>query len=70
MSTEIIYVLPGMGADSTMYSGAWRTLPNCFFIEWPLYQKENSIEKIGKRVVEEASLVGPVALNGPELTVG
>jgi pimeloyl-ACP methyl ester carboxylesterase len=67
MSTETIYVLPGMGANSTMYSGAWLTLPNCFFVEWPPYKKENSIEKIGERVVEEAEIKDGAILVGSSL---
>jgi pimeloyl-ACP methyl ester carboxylesterase len=67
MSTETIYVLPGMGADSTMYSGVWRTLPNCLFIEWPRYKNEHSIENIGRRVVEEAGIKDGAILVGSSL---
>ncbi|HWZ94120.1 MAG TPA: alpha/beta hydrolase, partial [Opitutaceae bacterium] len=67
MSTETIYVLPGMGADSEMYSGVWRTLPNCFFIKWPPYKNENSIEKISQRVAEEAEIKDGAILVGSSL---
>jgi pimeloyl-ACP methyl ester carboxylesterase len=67
MSSEPIYVLPGMGADSTMYAGAWRTLPNCFFIEWPPYKNENTIEKIGQRVAVEAGIKDGAILVGSSL---
>ena len=67
MSSEPIYVLPGMGADSAMYAGAWRTLPNCFFVEWPPCKKENSIEKISRRVVEEAGIKDGAILVGSSL---
>ena len=67
MSSEPIYVLPGMGADSAMYARAWHTLPNCCFIEWPPYKKENSIEKIGQRVAEEAGIKDGAILVGSSL---
>jgi pimeloyl-ACP methyl ester carboxylesterase len=48
-----IIVLPGMGADSRMYSGPWRTLPNAAFVDWPEYRGERTIAEVAERVVTE-----------------
>ena len=53
----MIYVLPGMGADSSMYRGEWRTLEQCVFLEWPQYRGEQTLGAIAKRVVTEAGMV-------------
>mgnify|MGYP001546008164 CR=1 FL=1 len=46
-------VLPGMGADSTMYGDAqWRRLPNARFVDWPEHHGEKSIAAIAGRIVE------------------
>jgi pimeloyl-ACP methyl ester carboxylesterase len=47
----MIYALPGMGADRRMYSGAWKSLPNCTFLNWPPYAGESSISAVAKRII-------------------
>lgn len=63
----MIYVLPGMGADGGMYSGAWRALPACTFVEWPIYAGEDSIEGIAKRIAREAKIADGSILVGSSL---
>lgn len=48
---QMIYILPGMGADSGMYPGPWQTLPGARFIEWPAYQGEHSLEEVARKIV-------------------
>lgn len=40
-----------MGADSGMYAGAWRTLANARFIDWPDFQGERSLEEVADRLI-------------------
>lgn len=47
----MIYVLPGMGADSSMFTGAWRQLPGAVFIDWPPYAGETTLAEIASRVI-------------------
>ena len=53
MKDNRIIVLPGMGADSRMYSGPWRSLPNATFVDWPEYGGERMIAQVAERVVKE-----------------
>lgn len=50
------YALPGMGADSRMYSGAWRSLPECQFVDWLEYRGEATIGAVANRLVSELGI--------------
>jgi pimeloyl-ACP methyl ester carboxylesterase len=63
----MIYALPGMGADNSMYGAAWRGLPNSVFLNWPAYHGEDSIASIAKRVVDEAGIADGSVLIGSSL---
>jgi pimeloyl-ACP methyl ester carboxylesterase len=63
----MIYVLPGMGADERMYTGAWRTLTGCTFINWPANPPEESIAAIAARIVAENSICDGAVLVGSSL---
>jgi pimeloyl-ACP methyl ester carboxylesterase len=47
------YILPGMGANSNMYSGPWREIEDCCFIDWPPYKQEKSITDVANRLIEK-----------------
>lgn len=47
------YILPGMGASSNMYSGPWRDIQDCCFIDWPPSKNEISIADLAKRLINE-----------------
>ncbi|MCP4347034.1 MAG: hypothetical protein GY795_16090 [Desulfobacterales bacterium] len=47
------YILPGMGANSKMYSGPWHELGDCCFIDWPPYDQEKSIADVAIRLIEK-----------------
>ena len=63
----MIYALPGMGADSRMYAGAWRTLPDCRFVDWPTYRSEDSIAAMAKRITAEQKVQAGDVLIGSSL---
>ena len=52
----MIYAFPGMGADSRMYSGAWRTLPQCRFLDWSLYDGKSTIAALAERLITEQNI--------------
>jgi len=49
----MIYILPGMGADSTMFRHEWRELEDAVFLDWPRYSGEASLTEIARRIVAE-----------------
>lgn len=63
----MIYILPGMGADSGMYSGAWRALPEARFVDWPDYQGEGSLEEVAERIVGQYEIRDGAILVGSSL---
>jgi pimeloyl-ACP methyl ester carboxylesterase len=63
----MIYALPGMGADKNMYPGAWQTLADCKFVEWPTYNGEDSIAAIAKRITTEQKIRAGDVLIGSSL---
>lgn len=50
------YILPGMGANSDMYSGPWREIEACCYIDWPPYKQEKSITDVAKRLIESHNI--------------
>ena len=40
-----------MGADSGMFTGSWRQLPNTVFVDWPPYLGEQTLAEIAGRIV-------------------
>lgn len=41
-----------MGADSGMFTGSWRKLPDTVFIDWPSYAGERTLAEIAVRIIE------------------
>ncbi|AHF94488.1 hypothetical protein OPIT5_17540 [Opitutaceae bacterium TAV5] len=64
---NMIYVLPGMGADNRMYAGSWRKLPDCVFLDWPAYAGETSLAAVARRVVDEAGIGDDAVVVGTSL---
>lgn len=48
-----LYVLPGMGADSSMYRGPWRDLDDAIFVDWPKYRGEKTLAELADRLILE-----------------
>jgi pimeloyl-ACP methyl ester carboxylesterase len=63
----MIYVLPGMGADSGMYPAIWRTLPASVFVDWPAYRGEKTIAEVAHRVVKQYAISPGAILIGSSL---
>lgn len=63
----MIYVLPGMGADSGMFGGEWRSLPDAQFIDWPAHKGETTLVEIAARVVSEHAITDDSVVIGTSL---
>ena len=50
------YFLPGMGATSAMYAGAWRSLPDTTFLEWPSDFTGDSLRDAAEYFVENENI--------------
>lgn len=50
-----------------MYSGTWRTLPECVFVDWPDYAGETSISALAKKVVSAEKITRHSILAGSSL---
>jgi pimeloyl-ACP methyl ester carboxylesterase len=46
----MIYLLPGMGATSKMYQGAWLDINPATCIDWPPYEGEASLSELAGKV--------------------
>jgi len=63
------YLLPGMGADSSMYGAEFRKIDQLTLVDWPEYANEKSlsdvaIKVIGKYQIREGDIVGGSSLGG------
>jgi pimeloyl-ACP methyl ester carboxylesterase len=63
----MIYILPGMGADHTMFRDDWLSLPDCVFLDWPAYRGEPSLSAIAARMVREAGILDGSVVVGHSL---
>lgn len=50
------YLLPGMGANGSMFSGPWRTLTDSVFVDWPKCRGERTIREVAQRVAVEQGI--------------
>jgi len=46
----MFYLLPGMGADSKMYQGAWLDINPAVCIDWPPYEGEATLSELAGKV--------------------
>ncbi len=60
-------ILPGMGADSSMYGSEHRELPDTLFPDWPPYQGEQSVSELATRIIEEHGLGANCTIGGSSL---
>jgi pimeloyl-ACP methyl ester carboxylesterase len=63
------YILPGIGADATMYGPAFKKLKDVQYLDWPSYNNEKSIKDISLRIINEytihaSDIVGGSSLGG------
>ncbi len=64
----MLYLLPGMGVDSRMYRGAWRSLPETMFLDWPVCPVK-TLAELASAVIDQAGIgpdddVGGTSLGG------
>ena len=63
-------ILPGLGADSSMYDGAiYTTITGVIYANWPQYKGEKLVEEVADRIIKEykitsADIVGGSSLGG------
>ncbi len=53
-----LYLLPGMGADSSMYGGPWRSLDDVVFVDWPDCNGETTLSEVADRLISTHG-IGP-----------
>lgn len=63
------YILPGLGADATMYGSAFRTLKDVHYADWPHYNNEKSIKDVAIKLIDQyainpSDIVGGSSLGG------
>ena len=63
------YILPGMGADATMYGGPWRDLDNFIYLDWPVYNGEKTLGEVAEKLIkvhqiEQGDIVGGSSMGG------
>ena len=61
------YILPGMGADSSMYGEASRKLEGVKYINWPSYNNEHSISEVAKWIIQEVKIQAQDTIGGSSL---
>ncbi len=61
-------ILPGMGADSSMYQNdPYQKLSRVTFADWPLYNGENTIEAVAKSVINQYNIETTTIIGGSSL---
>ena len=63
----MIYILPGMGANTNMYSGPWRKIQNATFINWPKYNGEKTISAVAESIIKRYSILPSDSVAGSSL---
>jgi pimeloyl-ACP methyl ester carboxylesterase len=63
----MIYTLPGMGANSNMYSGPWLEIQNIKFLDWPIYHGEKTLSEVADRIISENNICQSDSVAGSSL---
>jgi pimeloyl-ACP methyl ester carboxylesterase len=63
----MIYTLPGMGANSNMYSGPWLEIQNIKFLDWPIYHGEKTLSEVADRIISENNISQSDSVAGSSL---
>jgi pimeloyl-ACP methyl ester carboxylesterase len=61
------YLLPGMGATSSMYSGPWLSLSDSHALDWPEYRGETRIADVADRLIDEHGICSSDRIVGSSL---
>lgn len=63
----MFYLLPGMGANTSMYNGAWRNLHNVVFLDWPRHQGDTALSDVATRLIQEHGITANDWIGGSSL---
>lgn len=63
----MIFVLPGMGADSGMFAESWRQLPDAVFVDWPQYAGEQTLLEIATNIARAYEINDDAVVIGTSL---
>jgi pimeloyl-ACP methyl ester carboxylesterase len=66
-TSPAIYLLPGMGADRSLYPPPWDTLPHVHALDWPSYQGETTLADVARRLITEHNIRDGCVLIGTSL---
>ena len=61
------YILPGIGADATMYGPVFRKLNDVQYLDWPIYDNEKSIKDISLRIINKYNICSSDIVGGSSL---
>jgi hypothetical protein len=61
------YILPGMGADVTMYGPEFKKLQGVQYLDWPVYNNEKTIEDISLKIIREHNITSSDIVGGSSL---
>lgn len=62
-----LILLPGMGADASLYEGPWRDLPDARFINFPSYGGETTLAQVAGRLIREHGITAEDIPGGSSL---
>lgn len=65
----MMYILPGMGASSKMYttSPEWNSLPETVFVDWPQYKGEKTLQEVATRLIDQYGIQSEDIIAGSSL---
>ena len=63
----MLYLLPGMGADASMYAGPWRRLRGVRCVDWPPYDGEQTLPELAQRMIEAYGVTAADEIGGTSL---
>jgi len=64
---DMIYLLPGMGADRRMYGPEWSALPDTTYLDWLPYSGEKTLRQVARRIVDEHHITSRDVVGGSSL---
>ena len=65
--TDMMYLLPGMGADHRMYGPEWGDLSDTTFLDWPPYSGEKTLRQVALRIIADHNITSCDVVGGSSL---
>ena len=63
----MLYLLPGMGADSSMYTEPFKALPSVRFVDWPPYRGQRTLPELAASVIASSGITPDDEIGGTSL---